>query len=121
MVNSSCRTCDRSADADAYCRWCAASIIASASAPTSHGDQDPRSATHPVNSAWSGSPGTGVTYVTIMRKIAACWTCGRTLWVWRLRERNFCSGKRREQHRHARGYRGSRTSRSGGEIDSRIG
>ena len=33
-----------------------------------------------------------------MRKIAACWTCGRTFWVWRLRERNFCSGKCRVRH-----------------------
>ena len=33
-----------------------------------------------------------------MRKIAACWTCGRTIWVWRLRERNFCSGKCRVRH-----------------------
>ena len=36
--------------------------------------------------------------VTIMRKIAACWACGRTFWVWRLRERNFCSGKCRVRH-----------------------
>jgi hypothetical protein len=36
--------------------------------------------------------------VTIMRKIAACWTCGRTFWVWWLRERNFCSGKCRVRH-----------------------
>ena len=42
--------------------------------------------------------------VTIMRKMAACWTCGRSHWVWRLRERNFCSGKCRVRH-HRTAYR----------------
>ena len=63
-----------------------------------HVDQAPRLATHPVDSACSGSPGTGITGCNDMRKIAACWTCGRTFWVWRLRERNFCSGKCRVRH-----------------------
>ena len=39
-----------------------------------------------------------VTWCNDMRKIAVCWTCGRTFWVWRLRERNFCSGKCRVRH-----------------------
>ena len=66
-----------------------------------HGGQDPLLATHPGNSVCSGSSGTSVTRCSDMRKIAACWTCGRTFWVWRLRERNFCSGKCRvRHHRH---------------------
>ena len=36
--------------------------------------------------------------VTIMRKIAAFWTCGRSFRVWRIRERNFYSGKCRMHH-----------------------
>ena len=62
------------------------------------GGQDPRPTPHPVNSACSGSPVTGVTRCNDMRKMAACWTCGRTFWVWRLRERNFCPGKCRVRH-----------------------
>ena len=50
--------------------------------------------------------------VTIMRKIAACWTCGRTIWVWRLRERNFCSGKCRVRH-HRSAFRKPAPSASG--------
>ena len=85
-----------------------------------HSEEDPRPPIHAVNSGCSGSPETSVTRCNDMRKIAACWTCGRTFWVWRLRESNFCSGKCRVRHHRARGYRGSRTSRSGGEIDSRM-
>ena len=50
--------------------------------------------------------------VTIMRKIAACWTCGRTIWVWRLRERNFCSVKCRVRH-HRSALRKPRNSAPG--------
>ena len=63
MANPTCRNCDRSADAGAYCSSCAAGILSSALNPTSaadgrnfhqgnghfHGDQYPRPATHPVN------------------------------------------------------------------------
>ena len=42
-------------------------------------DQDPRPAAHPVNSGSSGSPGLALQGVTIMKKMATCWTCGRTL------------------------------------------
>ena len=49
-----------------------------------HGDQSLRPATYPVNSACSGSPVLSLHGVTIIRKIAACWACGRTFWVWRL-------------------------------------
>ena len=76
------------------------------------GNQDPRSATHPVNSACSGSPGTSVTQCNDMRKIAACWTCGCSFWVWRLRERNFCSGKCRVRH-HRSAFRKPGPSTSG--------
>ena len=47
-----------------------------------------------------------------MRKTVACWTCGRTFWVWRLRERNFCSGKCRVRH-HRSAYRKPGPSTSG--------
>ena len=57
-------------------------------------------------------PGLALHGVTIMRKIAACWTCGRTFWVWRLREHNFCSGKCRVRH-HRSAYRKPRNSASG--------
>ena len=77
-----------------------------------HSDQDPRSATHPVNSACSGSPETSVTGCNDMRKMATCWTCGRTFWVWRLRERNFCSGKCRVRH-HRSAFRKPGPSASG--------
>ena len=50
--------------------------------------------------------------ITIMRKFAACWTRGRTFWVWRLRERNFCSGKCRVRH-HRSGFRKPAPSASG--------
>ena len=51
--------------------------------------------------------------VIVMRKIASCWTCGRTFWVWRLRERNFCSGKCRVRH-HRSAFRKPGLSTSGG-------
>ena len=63
-----------------------------------HGDQGPRPAAHLLNSACSGRPGTSVTRCNDMGKIVACWTCDRTFWAWRLRERNFCSGKCRVRH-----------------------
>ena len=70
--------------------------------------------THPVNSACSirVAPALALQSVTIMRKIAACWTCGRTFWVWRLRERNFCSGKCRVRH-HRSAFRKPSPSTSG--------
>ena len=77
-----------------------------------HGDQSLRPATYPVNSACSGSPVLSLHGVTIIRKIAACWACGRTFWVWRLRERNFCSGKCRVRH-HRAGFRKPGPSTSG--------
>ena len=49
-------------------------------------------------SACSGKSGASVTRCNDMRKMAACWTCGRTFWVWRLRERNFCSGRCHVRH-----------------------
>ena len=118
MANPTCRTCDRSADAGAYCSSCAAGIMATALNPHSRGrskklpprsralprDQSLRPATYPVNSACSGSPVLSLHGVTIIRKIAACWACGRTFWVCRLRERNFCSGKCRVRH-HRAGFR----------------
>ena len=77
-----------------------------------HRDQGPRPVTHLANSGYSGSSGISVTGcndnlpgVTIIRRMATCWTCGRTYWVWRLRERNFCSGKCRVRHHRSRGYR----------------
>ena len=36
--------------------------------------------------------------------MVSCWTCGRTFWTWRLRERNFCSGKCRVRHHRSRSY-----------------
>ena len=51
--------------------------MTSALNPHFRGGQDPRPATHPVNSACSGSPSLALHGVTIMRKIVACWTCGR--------------------------------------------
>ena len=76
-----------------------------------HRDQDPLPAMHTVNSACSGSQVLALRGVTIMRKMAACWTCGRTFWVWRLRERNFCSGKCRVRHHRSRGYRNPNLSK----------
>ena len=76
-----------------------------------HRGQDHKSVTHPVNSPHSGSPGLALHGVTLMRKISACWTCGRTFWVWRLRERNFCSGKCRVRH-HRSALRKPRPSTS---------
>ena len=37
MANSTCRNCDRSADAGAYCSWCAAGIMAKALNPPFRG------------------------------------------------------------------------------------
>ncbi len=78
-----------------------------------HGDQDPLPTTLQVNSACSGSPDHSVTRCNAMRKMADCWTCGRTIWVWRIRERNFCSGKCRVRH-HRSAYRKPGPSTSGG-------
>ena len=72
-----------------------------------HGRHHIRS-TAPVRVA----PALALHSVTIMRKIVACWTCGRTFWVWRLRERNFCSGKCRVRH-HRSGFRKPGPSTSG--------
>ena len=58
------------------------------------------------------SPVLSVTQCNDMRKTAACWTCGRTFWVWRLRERNFCSGKCRVRH-HRSALRRPRNSSPG--------
>ena len=77
-----------------------------------HSDQDPRPTTHPVNSACSDSPVLSVTGCNDMRKIVVCWTCGRTFWVWRLKERNFCSGKCRVLH-HRSAFRRPGPSTSG--------
>ena len=118
MANPTCRNCDRSADAGAYCRSCIAGIMASALNPhfRSRREKPPpeqrtlRRRPGPTVGNTSGqqrlsdSPGLGVTFCNDSRKIAACWTCGRTFWVWRLRERNFCSGKRRVRH-HRSGFR----------------
>ena len=65
------------------------------------GNQDARPPTHPVSNGCSSSPALSVTRCNDMRKIAARWTCGHTFWVWRLRERNFCSGKCRVRHRRS--------------------
>ena len=60
-------------------------------------------------------PDLAVHGVKIMRKMATCWTCGRTFWVWRLRERNFCSGKCRVRH-HRSAYRRPWSSMSAGVL-----
>ena len=64
------------------------------------------------SSGFSGSPGLALQGVTIMRKTVACWTCGRTCLVWRLRERNFCSDKCRVRHHRSRAYRKPGPSKS---------
>ena len=50
------------------------------------------------------APNLGVTRCNDNGKISACWTCGRGFWVWRLRERNYCSGKCRVRHHRAKDY-----------------
>ena len=72
MANPTCRNCNRSADAGAYCSSCAAGIMASALNPHFrqdkghfHGDQDPLPTTLQVNSACSGSPRVALHGVTI--------------------------------------------------------
>ena len=72
-----------------------------------HGQQHIRS-TAPVRV----NPGLALPGVTIMRKMAACWTCGRSFWLWQLRERNFCSGKCRVRH-HRSALRKPRNSAPG--------
>ena len=113
MANPTCRTCDRSADAGAYCSSCAAGIMATALNPHFRGrrqrdfrqdpghfrgDQDPTAGNSSGQQLLFRIVRISVTRCNDMRKIAACWTCGRTFWVWRLRERNFCSGKCRVRH-----------------------
>ena len=112
MANPTCRTWDRSADAGAYCSSCAADIMAKASTPHLPGRRKkifPGQGTLPPRPEPKASDTSGqqplVRYSRLsgtrcndMRKLAACWTCGRTFWMWRPRERNFCSGKCRVRH-----------------------
>ena len=101
-----CRNYDRSAD------YCAARIMAKILSPLFGGrrrklpsTKAPRSPAPCLNSSFSSSLGVALRGVTIMRETVACWTCDRTVHVWRLRERNFCSGKCRVSHHRSRVYR----------------
>ena len=115
MATIQCRSCDSAADAGVSGSSRAAATMAKALNPCFGGRWKKRGkpplrrpCPHLLSSDFSRrctasewSPHD----IGVMRKIVACWSCGRTFWAWRTRELNFCSGKCRVRHHRSGAYR----------------